>query len=180
MAGGVLEFRWAFTFSSGGYADGEGSLTLPVKAVSTVYGFKWQKTVRLAKRTTGLFGTPAQAWSYTEGFYFDLLMFQSKGGAGVFELAILKDKPTSTTDLTPAGAGYRAVASVRVSCHTPFVLNTAVAAVHPTLATAAGLDGSGIPAILTSASSEAGRIYGVWMANTSDTADLDVDVWGVS
>lgn len=177
---GVLEFRWAFTSTADGIADGEGSMTIPVKAVTTTYGFKYQNTVRLAKRTTGIFGTPVQAWSYTSGFYFDLLMFQSRGGAGVFEIAVLKDKPTSSTDLTPAGAGYRSVASARVSCHTPFVLNTAVAAVHPTLATAAGLDGSNVPAILTSASSEEGRVYGVWLANTSSDTDLDVDVWGVS
>jgi hypothetical protein len=177
---GVLEFRWAFTFATGGIQDGAGSLVLPVKAVTTTLGFQWQGPRTLTKRSSAPMGTPVKLWGYEDGFYFDLLVFQVRGGSGVFELAWLKDKPTSSTDLTPAGAGYRSTGSCRVSCHAPFVLNTAVAAVHPTLATAAGIDGDGIPAILTSASTEDGRIYGVWASNLSDTDDLIVDVWGVA
>lgn len=177
---GQFEFAWAAANTKDGVTKTFGSYPQPVKSVNTTGDYELAKSVVIPVTSASHpYPDPSLVWSYLEGAQsFSSLIFQVRA-EGFLWLSWLVDSPTSSSDFTPTGTRQK-VHNIGLSCYTPFIMNTQQALVHATLATAAGLDGSGFPSILTSATSVAGRVYKVWARNTSTTVAATLDVWGVN
>lgn len=155
----------------------------PVKEV-TFSGDNWRLyDVVLLPKWEGGSQRPVVLWDWTRGDTFQFLAFQLKDGEGYAHLAWKIDKPVSSTDFTPESEDasptttWRRTCHADLSCHTPFFLNAVQSLVHPTLATGAGFDSNGDPAILTDGSTVAGRIARIWGKNNSTTVDRELLVW---
>lgn len=179
----TFKFMWGMTYTRDGVTDAHGSLTDPVKEVTIPGDYTHAKTLKLPKATSLPVVTPVMLWDYTQQQQFEALVFVLRGGAGYVELAWLVDKPVSASDLRPQSevspftTTHRRVNCVDVTCDAPFVLNTDLARVHATLATATGLDGNGYPSIMTDASTVEGRVARVWAGNYATDADVYCDVF---
>lgn len=118
---------------------------------------------------------PTLVWEWTsESGFPEFLTLEVESGSVC--IAWLVDAATSTSDLSPAGT-HEKVNEVDWSDYCAFRLNIATARVNATLATAAGLDADGKPAILTSAGTGSGYVYKMWVSNPSTTADVNVTIY---
>jgi len=176
----TLGFYWAFggTVNGVSFVGENVSMLAPVKEV-TIPGdasFARQFTVP-ANTASSPFTPPTLLWSWDGGSEdFELLVVQIMGGEGYARVSWFCDSPASDSDATPTG-DKPVVHTASLSCHTPFILNTDEAPVHATLSTAAGLDGDGFPAILTQSGTTGGKVYNLWVQNTSTTESVSVMVW---
>lgn len=156
------------------------SLIRPIKEVAFVGDFKYDRTITLPRAVAGTpnVGVPTKLWDYTMGVNFEVLWLQLRSGYAYLGIDI--NKATSSTDTTPdPGGTFRRSAELDLSCHTPFILNTKLARVHATLATAAGFT-SNVPNLIRTdqAGLAEGRVYALWGTNPSITEDLLIDVFG--
>lgn len=150
------------------------SLVRPVKTISTVTPYGTYERRRIPADGVGVL--PTKVFDAIDNQYaFQFLALQLVNGAGFVHVAWMVDKPTSSVNLAPAGTHQR-VCEQDLSCHTPLILNTAFARVHPTLSVAAGMSG-GFPTVLTDAGTVEGRVYQVFIKNQSTTTDVYVDLW---
>jgi len=169
MATKDFQFAWQASLSDGSTIQTAGSL----------------ETVKLAEYTTGTLiyrrvTLPAYAdssdvvklWDYTQGDW-SFFAFQIVGGEGY---AIVAGQVDAFTAGAPAGTSAR-VQAFDVTCTHPLVLGPQAARVHVTLATATGVDGSGIPTILTNASTASGKWATLYAKNTSTTDAIEADLW---
>ena len=171
-----MNFRWCVDGieSAQIWALEETSLTRPIKTIVTVSPYGVHRRVKLPAQTGSV--TPTLLFDAADNAYgFQFFAAQLTDQTGFCHLSWLVDNPTSASNLAPAGTHQR-TNEIDLSCWTPFVMNTAYALVHATLATAAGLS-AGAPAILTDAGKVQGRVYKVWAINQSTTADVWLDVW---
>lgn len=169
-----MNFRWCMDGieSSVVWSLEETSLTRPIKTVSTITPFGVHRRIKLAAGAAA----PTLLWDPADNAYgFQFFACQIAYGDGYAYVSWIVDKAVSGTNLAPAGTHQR-TNEIDLSCWTPFVLNTAYALVHATLATAAGVS-AGKPAILTDAGKVQGRVYSIWAINQSSTTDIWIDVW---
>jgi len=136
------------------------------------------RRVTIPKRTpTSPQPEPTVLWEWKPGKpLFESLYVQISDPAGFVYIEVLADKPTSDSDLAPSGTHEHSM-TLGLSCWSPFHLNTPWTLVHPTLATAAGLDADDFPAVMTDPASVAGAIYKVRARASSTEADVPVDVF---
>ncbi|NBW09408.1 MAG: hypothetical protein EBR82_15440 [Caulobacteraceae bacterium] len=180
---GAFELFWGGSYTLDGKTESFGSYPDPVKAVSTTGDFKRIAVVTLPKAGTLPTTDPVMLWDYTQQMSWSKLMVCLRGGAGYIEIAWLVDKAVSSSDLRPQSevspnpTTHRRVQCVDWTCDAPFILNTQLARVHGTLATAVGLDGNSEPSIMTNASTVEGRIVRVWASNYATDADVYADVY---
>lgn len=145
----------------------------PIKPVSATGDFRKVASITLPKSAT----RPVLLWSSAENQQFEMIALKLLNQSGYVRVAWEVNKPVSATDLTADGTTHRRINQADLSCFAPFVLSSDEAPVHPTIATAAGVDGNGEPAILTSGSTVSGRVYKLWAINTSTTADAEIAVY---
>lgn len=145
----------------------------PIKPVSVTGDFRKVASITLAKSAT----RPTLLWSSTENQKFEAIALKLLNQSGYVRLAWEVNKPVSDTDLTADGTTHRRINQADLSCFAPFVLSSDEAPVHPTIATGAGVDANGEPAILTSGTTVSGRVYKLWAINTSTTADAEIAVY---
>lgn len=173
----ATETRFYFGISETHDGDPEGieiaPLHDPIKALSITGDFKKFAKIKLPAAAT----VPTLLWSYTEQQLFEAIALVIEGGEGYLHLAWEVNKPVSTSDLTPdPGNTCRRVDFADLSCFAPFVLSSDDIKVNPVIATAAGVDGSGYPALFTSGATVAGRVYKLWAMNTG-TTDVYLNVY---
>ncbi len=169
-----MNFRWCLDGieSSQIWALEETSLVRPIKTVVTVSPYGVYRRVKLPANAS----TPTLLWDASDNAYgFQFFACQLAYQTGYAHLSWIVDNPTSSSNLAPAGTHQR-TNEIDLSCWTPFIMNTAYALVHATLATAAGVSG-GKPQILTDAGKVQGRVYSIWAINQSTTTDIWIDVW---
>lgn len=174
-----MQLRWSMDGVAQGvsFALPATSLVTPVKAVINSSTFSLFDTLNLPAFTPGTTRPTLLFDAARNAYAFQFVALQLVGGTGFASIAWTVDKPTSSTNLAPLGGVYQRVNQKDLSCWTPELFNTAYAKVHPTLATATGLDGNSEPSILTSTTSEQGRIYRIWGANSSTTTAVKINVW---
>jgi len=179
----TLKFRWDLEILDAGRPEPVPGVDLvrPVKEVTIPGDFRaYDEIVLPAWDGTA---DPTVLWEWQRRDAWQVFIAQVVGGEGYAHLAWKIDKPVSAEDFTPESEQAVAVNTWRrtchadLSCYTPFVLNAVQSLVHPTLATGAGFDADGFPAILTSGSTVAGRIARIWGRNNSLTADIRLRLW---
>lgn len=180
---GTFELFWGAAYTEGGITERYGSFPEPVKTITTTGDYKLIQTVKLPKAGTLPTTDPVKLWDYNMALSWSKLIVCLRGAAGYIEIAWLVDKAVSASDLRPQSevspnpTTHRRVQCVDWTCDAPFILNSQLTRVHPTLATAVGLDGNSEPSIMTDASTVEGRIVRVWASNYATDADVYADVY---
>ncbi len=152
------------------------SVVSSIKRFASVTAWRSHRRIILPAWTGSPLPDPTLLFDAADnGYAFQWVAFALVGGHGFAHLAMLADKPVSSSDLSPAGTHER-VAQIDLTCTCPLVINTPLARVHPTLATAAGMSG-GYPHILWDVGTVEGRWYRAWARNQSTTTPIQVDVW---
>ncbi|NBW15907.1 MAG: hypothetical protein EBR82_48780 [Caulobacteraceae bacterium] len=111
-------------------------------------------------------------WDYTQGDWSTFIV-QVTDAAGY---CVIADRADIFTAGAPAGTAPR-VQATDVSCFQPYVRGPNAVRCHATLSTATGVDGSGIPTILTDAGTAAGKYRAIYAKNASTTTATEIDVW---
>jgi len=178
----ILRVRWDLEVIDAGRPEPVPGVDIqrPVKEVTITGDFRLYDVVTLPA-WDGV--DPTLIWEWQRKDTFEFMALQLLDGAGYAHLAWKIDKPVSATDYTPESekgspvTTWRRTCHADLSCHTPFFLNAAGSLVHPTLATGAGFDADGFPAILTDASTVAGRVARIWARNNSTTVARRLGIW---
>ncbi len=174
-----LTAYWAVQRMANGVISATGSLVRPFATWLTSGKEATHKPLMIPRRTlVAPYPAPTRLWGFTERQDWTALTIEMAGTPrrlGFIHLSMVYDAPVSASDQTPSGAKRR-VATWALSCNTPLILNTTVGLVHADPAVANGVDGSGVPLILTDTSSTLGRIYSIDALNLSTTQDVDVVV----
>lgn len=151
---------------------------LPVPAVSITGGpFQSRRITIPAISDTDPWPDPTLIWSWTEIETPKLIVAQLRSGVGFVRLALMRDIPTSGTDITPSGTGVKWTEHP-LAGHSEFKLNTVACASISSASTFLGQDGDGFPNILSDSAVNA-RFYKIYARNTSYTADATLEVWVV-
>lgn len=178
----TLKFRWDLEVVDAGRPEPVPGVDIlrPVKEVAITGDFRLYDEI-LLPAWSGV--DPTLVWEWQRRDTWQFMALQFLGGEGYGHIAWKIDKTVSSTDFTPESEDasptttWRRTCHADVSCHTPFILNAAGSLVHPTLATGAGFDSDGFPAILTDGSTVAGRIARIWARNNSTTVARRLGVW---
>lgn len=120
---------------------------------------------------------PTLIWSWENSPTPKLIVAQLRSGVGFVRLALMRDIPTSDTDITPSGTGVKWTEHP-LAGHSEFKLNTVACASISSASTFLGQDGDGFPNILSDSAVDA-RFYKIYARNTSYTADATLEVWVV-
>lgn len=175
----TLEFRWELQDTKGGHTDciPARRLWTPQKRVTIAGTMDYRRTFAIPKRTpTSPQPDPVKLWSWNEAEgFFEILVLEIVG-QGTLDLEWKSGAMISAEDPAPAGTHLRS-SGCAMTCPWPFVLGLSEVLVNATLATAAGFDGDGYSAMLTSDGSGRGRIYELQATNPSTTDDVLVNVW---
>lgn len=108
---------------------------------------------------------------------FEALVLRVKGDGYLYG-AFQVDTPTSASDNDPSGSNER-WRQFDLSCEIPFILNTDLARVNPTVADEYTETG-GFPTIFDDAGTVEGRVYAVAAKNPSTTEAVEVEVWVIN
>lgn len=154
------------------------SLIVP-KAVVAISGkLKDHRRVVVPKRTpTSPQPDPTLLWKWQAGMpLLASALARIRGDSGFVWIAVVTDKPTSDTDLTPLGT-HRHASYEGLPCSGEFKRTSPWALGHATQSVAAGIDGDGFPAAMTDEGSVDCAIYEIWARANSTEADVELDVF---
>lgn len=187
---GTLEFSWKEVVTINGrrmHEPDEGPMR-PVKPIAIAGTWRYHETFMLPKiYAAGLpQPDPVLLWEWHQNQpTFTSLRFQIRGLIdgeleGYAKLSWWVDKPTSSTNYEPLNT-HTACNHMELSCFKPAEFNTDEATIFPNAmrGTAYNRDARGFPELLTNTNAERGRIYAFWASNTSELADLYIDMWGI-
>jgi len=170
MANANFSFAWQASLTEDSSILLTGGSLDAVKLTSFTTGTVIYRRITLAPYASA--ANVVKLWDYTQGDWSSFIV-QVVDQAGYCVVAGLCDTFTAGV---PTEAAER-VQSVDVSCFQPFVLGPQAVRCHATLGTATGVDGSGIPTILTSGTTAAGKWVNMFARNASTTTATEIDVW---
>lgn len=173
---GQLTVKTKIITQRGGVAEPDRGDFEKAKAIEIVGEPAVTRRIVIPKRvTSGTQALPTLLWSWEEFPDAKFVSIRLAEKEGIVRIAEYRDKPLSTTDITPAGT-HKNQNQYDLSCFCPQFKNAITCLVDSTPANACGLDGEGYPLLLSGETAVEGRFYKAWAINPSTTKDVTVEV----